>query len=536
MAASEPDVADLLGKLRPATREVVLRTWLATDVERLLQLLTLSPVQQDAVARRLDLGFEWGAATEKLPEPKTIEGATGKLRQELGTPANESDEVTAERGVVDCISRERPAGNGPSARAKCEQATEVPGSARQSRKITRVPLSTLRPNAINATIYRESLSDEKLRDLADHIARYGQQDPILVDTAWTILDGERRFKALRLIGAKYADVIVDATERSAEEIEDLILDAFSLKRKLSVFEQLQLYEACVKSYTRRYGRAPGRPRKLDRILSGFWDANRVKDEAAAAAGLGSRETARQAVKVIKEADPATKEAMLSRAMTISAAYELLPKRPGKMLAREDSRPLLEAIGSGVVDAREDEDGDDGTDDTGPDAVAPRSRAAATAQGADEFTERVTGPTRKNGTLASGKASPDAARPPSSKADGGSLSTVQPRVPATCEPAPDEPNADEHPSPLPQGGDVADGRLNPPRDLETGQEGRAKHGGLGAANRAKISPAAKETLERALMEVETYGDGLAASDTKGAAQALEELARRLNEMLARWVWA
>jgi hypothetical protein len=526
--ANDTSVDDLLARLRPKDRERVLGTPLAADAARLLTLLALEPTDQGFVLSRLGLGIDWSTAIEsyeKTPEPHGAKGGNRRNALDVGgeeqksgptEPTQSTDEHGSEdRTAAPSWPRPALASREDVGRPATVGATNLQGT----RQVVRVPVSDLRPNAINATIYRESLDDERLRELADHIGRHGQQEPIIADASLMILDGERRWRALLLIGAGYADVIVDVTERSPEETEDLVLDAFSLKRKLSVFEQLRVYEACVKSYTRRYGRrAFGRPKKVDKSLSTFWDASRIKDQAAEAAGLGSRETARQAIKVIKEADSATKEAMLSRAMTISAAYDLLPKRPGKMPARDDSRGSLEAIGTGAVDAHLDEDDSaNGTDDTSPDAVAPGSPAA----------------TRP---IALGKSSPDAARPPSNNADGGSLSMVQLLVPAAREPTPGQSNVEDHLSPLPQGGDVADARPVPSRDLETGQERRAKHGGHGAANRAKTSPAPKDMLERALMEVETYGDGLAASSSDVSDKALDELVDRLNTMLARWASA
>jgi hypothetical protein len=537
MVASETDLAELLTKLRPDTCAVVRETWLAADPQRLLQLLTLSRTHQDLVARRVRLGFEWDAAMGNLPGPQERAArlyVVGTAQQESRADAdqamaNELDEVIVEQGVVDCTSRERHAESGPSPVCEFEQVTDVPSSERQRRQITRVPLSTLRPNAVNSSIYRESLADEGLQELADHIARHGQQEPIIADASLTILDGERRFRALRLLGAEYADVIIDTTERSCDEIEDLVLDAFSLKRKPSVFEQLRLYDAAVRSYSRRYGRAPGRPRKLDKILSGFWDGNRVKEEAAAAAGLGSRETARQAVRVYKYADADTKRAMLSREVSISAAYALLPKRTLDMPAREDGGAPLQAIGTRMIDGPEDKgDADNDSEDTSPDSAGPTPPAAKQADGLDEGGAEAN---RAERTRASGNSSPDPVCPPSLKASGigPSVGQREPRVPTTHEPSPDESNVEKHPPPQPQGGDVAVARIIPPRDLETTQERRTEAGGHSAS---KAAPRPTR-IERSLIEIEAHGDNLAQSTTDQSGQALGRLVAQLRTWLARW---
>jgi hypothetical protein len=190
-------------------------------------------------------------------------------------------------------------------------------------RVARIPLTQLRANAINGTIYRESLSDGNLGELAGHIARYGQLEPITADASLTILDGERRWRALQLAGSQYANVIIDSRERSSEEVEDYVLDAFSQKRRPSVFEQVCLYEVGLRSYARRFGRPRGRPRKCDTNVSNYWDANRVKDAAARGAGFGSRETARRAQAVIRSDNEDLKRELESDLLKIEPAYQRL---------------------------------------------------------------------------------------------------------------------------------------------------------------------------------------------------------------------
>jgi hypothetical protein len=321
VAADDKRLQALLGQLVPRTRDIVLRTPIAGDVERLESLLTLTPSNQSVVARRLDMAWTWDDALKLLPEEPSNEGVERADAQD-GHRAHAAETTdTANAPKTDIALGD-----------VAEQLADLearPGSSDENCHVVLVRLNELRPNSINATIYRESLDDARLRDLADHIAEYGQREPIIVDSSLMILSGERRWRALRLIGAEYARVVVDPTQRTADEVEDLVLDDFSLKRKPSVEEQLNVYDAAVRSYTRRYGRATGRPRKGDKNLSGFWDAHRIRDEAAVAAGLGSRETVRHAKWVLKHGDSETKAAMLCRGITINAAYV------GLQEARED---------------------------------------------------------------------------------------------------------------------------------------------------------------------------------------------------------
>lgn len=317
MVANSNGLQALLDQFTPRTRDIVRQTPIASDLERLTFLLTLVPQHQSDVARRLNMGWEWNDALKLLPEPPPAEdNGRADGPDELGAhPA----ELTAVATVPEPAETDVVLGED----AEVGDLEARPGPFDFPSPVLRVRVNELRANPINAKIFSESLTDARLRDLADHLARYGQREPIIVDSSLMILSGERRWRALRLIGAEYAHVILDPTQRSADELEDLVLDDFSLKRKPSLEEQLNAYEAYVRSFTRRYGRARGRPNKADKLLSGFWKPNRVRDEAAAAAGLGSRETARQALWVMKHADSGTRAAMLSRDMTIHAAYSLL---------------------------------------------------------------------------------------------------------------------------------------------------------------------------------------------------------------------
>lgn len=330
MAADDERLQALLDQFAPRTRDIVLQTPIAADIERLEFLLTLTPQNQSDVARRLDMEWTWDDAVRLLPEPSSREGVVGAdAPDEPGAHPAESTEL-ANVPKTDVVL-------GEDARQVAAPET-APGSPDRTSHVVLVRRSELRANSINATIYRESLEDDRLRDLADHLARYGQREPIIVDSSLMILSGERRWRALRLIGADYARVVVDATQRSADELEDLVLDDFSLKRKPSMEEQFNVYDAAVRSYTRRYGRATGRPRKGNKNLSGFWDTNRVRDEAAAAAGLGSRETVRQAKWVLKHGDAKTTAAMLCRDITINAAYVLLQEASGDEADITETKP------------------------------------------------------------------------------------------------------------------------------------------------------------------------------------------------------
>jgi len=79
----------------------------------------------------------------------------------------------------------------------------------QERSISRIPVHCITPGACQP---RQSFSDDSLAELAESIRQHGLLSPLLVrriaPERYELIAGERRLRALKLLGRSHADVIV----------------------------------------------------------------------------------------------------------------------------------------------------------------------------------------------------------------------------------------------------------------------------------------------------------------------------------------
>ena len=79
---------------------------------------------------------------------------------------------------------------------------------RADRRIERLPIQAIQPNPGQP---RRSLDPESIKQLAESIRRHGQLSPVLVRRSgegWVLIAGERRLKAIALLGRSHIDAIV----------------------------------------------------------------------------------------------------------------------------------------------------------------------------------------------------------------------------------------------------------------------------------------------------------------------------------------
>lgn len=81
----------------------------------------------------------------------------------------------------------------------------------RERRIHRIEIKRISPSPFQA---RTKISEDELCSLADSIRRFGQLSPLLVremqNGNFELIAGERRLRALKLLGASHADAIVTA--------------------------------------------------------------------------------------------------------------------------------------------------------------------------------------------------------------------------------------------------------------------------------------------------------------------------------------
>ena len=114
---------------------------------------------------------------------------------------------------------------------------------RGGRQLTRVRLQEIEPNPMQP---RRVFSENAIIELAGSIRRYGLLSPLIVrrtEAGYELIAGERRLRALRLLGEEETDaVVMTACDRESA----LIALVENLQREnLSFFEEAEAYQALV---------------------------------------------------------------------------------------------------------------------------------------------------------------------------------------------------------------------------------------------------------------------------------------------------
>ena len=209
-----------------------------------------------------------------------------------------------------------------------------------------IRIDQLEPNAINSQIFNVSLADESIAVLAQDIRRNGLRQPIEVNRQNVILDGHRRWLALKQLGVVSVDVwVVDGVEEE-EGIRGFVIDACSSQRSMTTEERVNVYETAQLVLRRRYGRPHGRPKEKDeRNANLFRSAENIRDEAAKLAGFGTFATANRARCVFREGDEELKDAVNAGNTSIYSAYLRVRGRKKKRETEVATSPAVGATTS-----------------------------------------------------------------------------------------------------------------------------------------------------------------------------------------------
>jgi ParB family transcriptional regulator, chromosome partitioning protein len=107
--------------------------------------------------------------------------------------------------------------------------------------VTELPITALQPNPLQP---RKDFSEEALRELADSIRHQGVLQPVLVEEAsrgqYTIIAGERRYRAARLAGLERIPVLVKRFTE-AERLEIALVENIQ-RENLSPLEEASAYK------------------------------------------------------------------------------------------------------------------------------------------------------------------------------------------------------------------------------------------------------------------------------------------------------
>ncbi len=252
--------------------------------------------------------------------------------------------------------------------------------------LLRVRVADIKPNPVNETVFTSSLGEESIRALAEDIRKRKLQNPIQVTPDMVTPDGERRRRALIMLGIAETYVRVVHGIDTPEQIEGYIWDSYSSGRDAALDERVKLYKLAQKVLQRRHGRPKGRPSKKSSSNDDiFWDADQVKSEAAKKAGFGSHVIADRSVSVFERGDADLVAKVTAGEVTISAAYSKLAKPKPATKGKSKKKATTDAGADKPADTAT-------TDDSKPDAEGDCASTSTTATDAP-----TTPPTDSAGT-------------------------------------------------------------------------------------------------------------------------------------------
>jgi|GEM_PF-6599800 len=220
--------------------------------------------------------------------------------------------------------------------------------------VQRWKLCDIAPNRFNSALFPDSLSEDSVALIADDLAQNGQRVPVEVTPDGTIIDGERRWRGARQLGWDAIDVVVGA-DLDEDQILDRVVDCCTSARQMTVREQANVYIAVCARLKREAGRHQGRPEKTIPKGIVFLTTTGIRDAAAKRAGFSSTTLALRAEAVFSRGSAEVQIKVRDGSLTITAAYEGLPKRakartaPEPNEARsatEDGEPIGVSIDAG----------------------------------------------------------------------------------------------------------------------------------------------------------------------------------------------
>lgn len=109
-----------------------------------------------------------------------------------------------------------------------------------SSKVQQIPINTIHPNQFQP---RKIFNDEKLQELSQTIEQHGLIQPIILrkssENQYEIIAGERRFRAVQLLGWQEVSAIV--TEMTDKETASVALIENLQREELTAIEEAQAY-------------------------------------------------------------------------------------------------------------------------------------------------------------------------------------------------------------------------------------------------------------------------------------------------------
>jgi ParB-like chromosome segregation protein Spo0J len=161
--------------------------------------------------------------------------------------------------------------------------------------------------------YRKDMGD--IQALADDIKKNGLMHPVVIDSYYRLIAGERRVRAFELIGEKE----IPARILNVPSLLEAELAENELRKDFTPTERVAIAKAIEEEIGNRQGKRTDLELRVERPEV---KDKRPREVAAEKAGFGSEVTYRRAKAVVRDGVPELQEAMDDGSLTINAAFEI----------------------------------------------------------------------------------------------------------------------------------------------------------------------------------------------------------------------
>ena len=235
---------------------------------------------------------------------------------------------------------------------------QVPVS-RPARPVYRIALSSIRPNPRQP---RRAFSEDMIAELAQSIRQFGLLSPLVVRRVapgeYELIAGERRLRALRLLGAEFADALILNAPNAEAALIALIENL--QREQLNAFEEAEAYQRILGEFSMTQEALAGRLGKRPSAVANRLRLLRLSPglrERILANGLSERHARALLALEDEETRSRALDVAIARKMTVRDFEEYIAqvKRPRKsphfkMVVR-DHRLFVNAVLNTVKDLK-----------------------------------------------------------------------------------------------------------------------------------------------------------------------------------------
>ena len=231
--------------------------------------------------------------------------------------------------------------------------------SRPARPVYRIALSSIRPNPRQP---RRAFSEDMIAELAQSIRQFGLLSPLVVRRVapgeYELIAGERRLRALRLLGAEFADALILNAPNAEAALIALIENL--QREQLNAFEEAEAYQRILGEFSMTQEALAGRLGKSPSAVANRLRLLRLSPglrERILANGLSERHARALLALEDEETRSRALDVAIARKMTVRDFEEYIAqvKRPRKsphfkMVVR-DHRLFVNAVLNTVKDLK-----------------------------------------------------------------------------------------------------------------------------------------------------------------------------------------